>query len=314
MIESLLLVLGFFLLVKGGDLLVEGASSLAAKLRVSEIVIGLTVVAFGTSTPELVVNVFAASEGYGDVAFGNIIGSNIVNILLILGISGLIYPLTVQKNTVRKEIPFALLAAFLLLFLVNDSIFFNGTNMLSRLDGLVLLAFFGAFIIYVFFLSRISANDSPEIKTRSYPLSVVFILVGLAGLTGGGKLVVDNAVNIAQKIGMSEKVIAATIVAFGTSMPELVTSAIAAKKRKSELAIGNIVGSNIFNILLVLGVTSFIRPVSYSRAFNRDGIVLLTSTLLLLLTMFTGKKRILDRWEAGLFLVLYGGYIVLILI
>ncbi len=307
-------ILGFIALIKGADFLITGASSLAKKLRVSEIVIGLTVVAFGTSTPELVVSTFASAQGNSDIVLGNIIGSNIFNILLILGISGLIYPLNVLKNTVWREIPFALFAVIAMYFLAADSTpGFQGSGIISAGDGIIMLSFFALFILYVFYISKISSHDNNPVKLYSTPLTILMILGGLIGLFIGGKLVVDNSVIIARLLGMSDKLIALTIVAGGTSLPELVTSAVAAYKKRCEIAVGNIVGSGIFNILLILGISSVIKPITFTEVFNTDMFVMAAATLILFITMFTGKKHRLDRWEAAILLAGYIAYTIFLI-
>jgi cation:H+ antiporter len=301
---------GLVLLVLGAEALVRGAASLARRMRISEIAIGLTVVAFGTSTPELVVNVFGSIQGQPDIVFGNIIGSNIANVLLILGVSGLIYPLAVQRNTVWKEIPFSLLAALFLLLLVRDS--WAGRELpdrLSRSDGLVLLGLFAVFLTYTFGLSRVEASDEYPVKAYSLGASLLLVGVGLAALVLGGRLAVGGAVGLARGAGLSEKFIACTILAVGTSLPELATSAVAAWRRRCDIAVGNIVGSNVFNILFILGVSGVIRPVAYPSRFDVDLYVLIATTTLLFLTMFTGRRRRLDRWEAALILVGYCAYV-----
>jgi len=307
------LIIGFFLLIKGADYLVDGSSSLASKLNVSELLIGLTIVAFGTSTPELIVNIIASYQGNTDIAFGNVIGSNLVNILLILGISGLIYPLRTEKNTVWKEIPFSLMAAVVLLILCNDLILNGEPSFLSRGDGIILLLFFIIFLTYSFGLSKIETKDKPDIKSYTNRRIAIYIAVGLIALFFGGRFVVSSAVDIAHSLNISEKLIGLTIVSSGTSLPELFTSVVAAKKHKSDIAIGNVVGSNIFNIFLILGISAIIRPLPYPNILNSDLIILIVASLLLFLTMFTGQKRRLDRWEALLFLILYFGYVIFLI-
>lgn len=307
-LELILLVAGFVLLVIGANWLVNGASALAKKYNISDLAIGLTIVAFGTSAPELVVNVFAAAQGSHDIVLGNIIGSNNFNLLVILGIAGIITPLAVQHSTVWKEIPFSLLAVAVL-YLVGNDIFSSGEGVISRLDGVILLAFFCWFLWYV---ARQLKNDpaEAEILTKKYPgwLMALMIVGGLAALVAGGRLVVTSAVDMARAIGISEKIIGLTIVAAGTSLPELATSVVAAIKKNNDIAVGNIVGSNIFNIFLILGVSSLINPVSFSTVFNADLLLLTIGTLLLFFAMFTGRKHKLDRWEAILLLVIYIGY------
>ena len=315
LIPFILLVLGLLAVIKGADFLIDGASSLAKRSKVPEIVIGLTIVAFGTSAPELVVNVFSSIAGKSELVLGNIIGSNVFNTLFILGIAGLIYPLEVQRNSVRKEIPFSLLAAVVLFILANDGLLFKGAvSRLTRIDGLIFLALFGIFLYYTFGLSRIKSNNSDEIKLYSLFKTWAFIIIGFVGLFLGGKLLVDNAVVIARKLQVSEKLIGLTIVAAGTSLPELATSAVAAFKKRYDLAVGNVVGSNIFNILFILAVSAEIAPVHYSPAFNLDLCIFGLGTLLLFAAMFTGKSRKLDRWEASVLLVTYILYTVYIIL
>jgi cation:H+ antiporter len=307
-IQFVLLAVGFALVVKGADFLVDGASSLARRLRLPEIVIGLTIVAFGTSAPELVVNTFASLAGKNEIVLGNIIGSNVFNTLLILGIAGLIFPLEVQRNSVRKEIPFSLLVTVIFFFLANDHLFSPAAvNRLSRLDGLILLVLFGVFLYYTFGLSKIKSDGGDEIKLYSLLKTWIFIMLGFVGLFLGGKLVVDNAVIIARELKVSEKLIGLTVVSMGTSLPELATSTVAAFKKRCDLAVGNVVGSNIFNILLILGVSTEISPIPYDVVFNFDLMVFFLGTAFLLIAMFTLKPRRLDRWEA---LVLLSAYIV----
>lgn len=305
--EILFLILGFTILIKGADWLVEGGSALARKYKVSELAIGLTIVAFGTSMPELVVNTFSAYDGHSDIVFGNIIGSNIFNLFAILGIAGLISPLIVQSSTVWKEIPFSLFAAFILFILVNP--FLTDNNVLSRVDGIILLVFFCFFLYYVFrqMKNDVSLNEVQKKEFSKFKIWA-FIIMGLALLVGGGRLVVVNAVNIASNLGISETVIGLTIVAAGTSLPELATSVVAAYKKNNDIAVGNIIGSNIFNIFFILGVSSLIKPVEYNLKFNFDIYLLSIGTVLLFAAMFSGRKRKLDRWEAAILFVIYVGY------
>jgi cation:H+ antiporter len=312
-VSILLLLTGLVLLVKGADWLVDGASVLAKKKNVSDLAIGLTIVAFGTSAPELVVNAVAATGNYPDIVFGNVIGSNNFNLFIILGISGLIIPLSVQSSTVWKEIPFSLVAAIGLFFLANAYLF-SGNPLLSRWDGVILLVCFVAFLYYV--ATQLKSDpqaEQVEVKDYSNQKIWMLIFIGLAGLVGGGKLVVDNAVSMAQSLGVSEKMIGLTIVAAGTSLPELATSVVAAMRKNADIAIGNIVGSNIFNLLLILGVSSLIRPLEFNPSFNTDIYILGAGTVFLFLAMFTGKRYRLDRWEALMLLttyLLYTGYLI----
>lgn len=310
--QILLLILGFGILIKGADWLVDGASALARKHKISELAIGLTIVAFGTSMPEFVVNTFAAYQSHADIAFGNIIGSNIFNLFAILGIAGLITPLIVQSSTVWKEIPFSFLAA-LLLFLLSNS-FFSENQVLSRMDGLILLIFFCFFLYYVFWQLK-TDNIQIEVNKKEFSnLKIwMFIGLGLAFLIAGGKLVVTNSVKIAEVLGISQTIIGLTIVAAGTSLPELATSVVAAIKKNNDIAVGNIIGSNIFNIFFILGVSSLIRPLEFNLNFNKDLYLLGLGTILLFIAMFSGKKKKLDRWEAGILLLIYIGYTILLI-
>lgn len=311
LLNFLFLLAGFAILIKGADFLVDGASSLAKRLQVSNLVIGLTVVAFGTSTPELTVNMFASFRGMNDAIYGNIIGSNLFNLLFILGVAGLVYPLSVQRTTVKYEIPFSLFCALLLFVLVNDVMFFgSGENRLGRIDSVVLLVFFVLFMFYILKTAKLEQGGDPgeEVKPMSLSKAIGFVTLGLGALVLGGKLVTDNAVEIAQAFALSEKLIGLTILAAGTSLPELATSAVAAYRRNTDIAIGNVVGSNIFNILLILGINGSIREVPYNAALNVDFSLLFIGTVALLLFMFTFKRHKLDRIEAAMFLAIYIGY------
>ena len=288
--QILLLALGFVILIKGADWLVDGGSALARKYNISELAIGLTIVAFGTSMPELVVNTFAAYQSHSEIVFGNIIGSNIFNLLAILGLAGLISPLLVQSSTMWKEIPLSLFAAVLLFLLANS--FFSETAVLSRIDGVILLIFFGLFLYYVYKQLR-GENLPQEVKHKDFSnLKIwMFIFFGLAFLVAGGRLVVVNAVNLAEYLGISQTVIGLTIVAAGTSLPELATSVVAGVKKNNDIAVGNIIGSNIFNIFFILGVSALIKPVDYNVKFNEDLFLLIAVTVLLFIAMFSGKKE-----------------------
>jgi cation:H+ antiporter len=307
----LLLLVGFAVLIFGANFLVSGASSMAKRFNISELAIGLTVVAFGTSTPELIVSFISSVEGHNEVAFGNVIGSNVFNLFFILGVAGIVYPIVVQSNTVWKEIPYSLVAALVLFVLVNDTMLFNmDADILSFLDGIILMVFFIAFLYYVFIsMKNESGSEENEIKIYSLPITAAMIIGGLAGLVAGGKFVVDSSVAIAQGFGVSEKLIGLTIVAAGTSLPELATSTVAAFKKRSDIAIGNVVGSNIFNIFFILSICSLITPIPYNKAMNFDIYVLCIGTALLFIAMFSGRKRKIDRWEAILLLLAYIGYV-----
>ncbi|RLC53804.1 MAG: sodium:calcium antiporter [Candidatus Cloacimonadota bacterium] len=306
LISIILLLFGFVIVVKGADFLIDGASSLAKKMSISEIAIGLTIVAFGTSAPELIVNIFASIGGHHEITFGNILGSNIFNILMVLGVAGIISTIVVQRNTILKEIPFLLIATLLVfgLALWNSD--------LSLIDGFILLAFLIVFFIYVIAFLKTKTLLGSDIKERSYLVTILMMIFGMIGLFFGGKFVVDNAVIIARHFEVSEKFIGLTIVALGTSLPELATSTIAITKGRNDLAIGNVIGSNLFNILLVLGVSSIIAPIQYDIALNIDFIFLCVITIMLFITMFIGKKHKLTKIEAVFFIILYIAYLVFI--
>lgn len=312
LLTSLILVAGFILLIKGAGWLVDGASALAKKYRVPDLVIGLTIVAFGTSAPELIVTVIAAFDGYDAIVFGNVIGSNNFNLFVILGISGLIIPLAVHSGTVWKEIPFSLMAAIMLLLFAGGFTFGSGT--VSRIEGIMLLACFVAFLILIFWQLR-SDPTKVDVTTKAKSGSMIALMIGfgLAGLIAGGKLVVDSAVKIAEALGVSQKVIGLTIVAVGTSLPELATSVVAAIRKNADIAVGNIIGSNIFNIFLIVGVSAVIRPLNFDPSFYKDLLMLCAGTIILFIAMFVGKKHKLDRWEAALLLLAFVVYMSVLL-
>lgn len=311
MIVYVLFVIGFALLIKGADLLVAGASSLAARLGVSALVIGLTIVAFGTSAPELVVNLLASFNGNTDIAIGNILGSNIANILLILGAAAMVRPLTVGKGTVWKEIPFALLAVVVLGFMANDLLIDGAkTSAITRIDGLLLIAFFCIFLYYIFGIAKQGTASEETTAVYSYTKSAVMVLSGLVGLVIGGKWIVDGAVTIATNAGISEALIGLTIVAVGTSLPELATSIVAAYRGNVDIAVGNVVGSNIFNIFWILGISSIISPLPFAPALQTDVVVTVLATIVLFLALFVGNRHVIERWQGVGFIILYGAYLV----
>lgn len=310
-IAIILLIAGFIILVKGADFLLDGATSLAKKMSISEIAIGLTVVAFGTSSPELVVNILSSLKGHHEMCFGNVIGSNIFNILVVLGISGLVFPISVQKNTVRKEIPFLLLGT-IFVFALSNNFGFAGSG-LSRIDGFLLLMSLVVFFVYVIGISKAPATEEYNIVIYNNTKTAIFIILGVLGLFLGGEMVVKNAVKIATMLKVSEKLIALTVVALGTSLPELVTSVIAVSRKRYDLAIGNVIGSNLFNMFMVIGATSIINPLEFNLSMNIDLYFLILVTLIFLITMFTGRKQKLDRFEALLFVVMYVLYLIFII-
>jgi cation:H+ antiporter len=306
-----LLVFGFVLLIKGADLLIDGASSMAKKFGISSLVIGLTIVSFGTSAPELLVNIVSSLRGSNELILGNIFGSNIANIFLILGVAAMIYNLRVTHSTVWRGIPFVLLAILVGGILANDELidgrFFST---LTRIDGIIMIFFFIIFIYYTYGIRALNSGPNQE-RVKTYPMkySLPMVLGGMIGLAWGGQLVVDQAIKLASIWEISETLIGLTIVAIGTSLPELATSAVAAYKKNADVAIGNVVGSNIFNILWVLGLSSIIRPIEVPAIINVDIIIAVIATLLLFLFMFIGKKHILERWQGFSFIVLYAAYI-----
>jgi cation:H+ antiporter len=315
MLNALLLIVGFVLLIFGADKLVDGASALARKYNIPNIVIGLTIVAFGTSAPELVVNVFAAVSGNTELMLGNVLGSNIFNALGILGICAVMAPLAVKRNTTWIEIPLAFLAAIVVLVIAND-VFLdkNATNITTRSEGVMLLFFFVIFLVYNLQVAK-SGRASDDIETKELPMlkSLLFIVFGLTGLVIGGRMIVTSAVEIAQLMGISERIIALTIVAVGTSLPELATSVVAVRKGNTDIAIGNVVGSNIFNIFFIFGVSSVIAPSVIGPNSQIDIFVNILASLLLFFFIFTGKGRKLERWEGILFLFMYVAYLVFLI-
>ncbi len=310
------IAVGLGALIAGANWFVKGAASLALRSGMPAIVIGLTVVAFGTSAPELLVNLFAALSGSSDIAVGNIVGSNTANILLILGIASVIAPLAVKRATIWKEIPLALLAAILLFAFASDRLLDGAaTDVVSRAEGIAFMGLFTIFLAYVYSLARSEPSETENVPdVRSYGSSAGLLVVGLVALVGGGKLLVDNAITLATLAGLSEAFIGLTIVAVGTSLPELATSAVAAWKGHADIAIGNIVGSNIFNIFWILGVTAIILPLPVGGALMTDIALSAAATLLLFAFMFIGKRHQLERWQGVLFIVLYAAYIVYLIV
>lgn len=304
-----LFILGFWPLVKGADWLVDGGSALAARFNIPTLVIGLTIVAFGTSMPELVVNMFAATSGSTDIALGNIIGSNLFNILAILGVSALVKPIVAKSTTTWIEIPLVLVAALAVAILAAD-VLFNGASVgqevLSRGDGLILLVFFAVFLGYTLNLA-LSGDFDEGLTIRDWGRlkSMFFIVAGLVLLVIGGKIIVDSAVQMAKFFGLSERVIGLTVVSIGTSLPELATSVVAARKGNADIALGNIVGSNIFNVLFILGLTAVITPVPVPAASHSDILINIAVTVLLMAFILYPRGRTLSRPEGGIFVGLY---------
>lgn len=307
----LFLIIGFPLLIGGAYALVRGSGSLALRLGVSELTVGLTVVAMGTSAPELVVSLLSAFQGATDLAVGNVIGSNITNILLILGLSAVVVPLRMEASIRWREIPFALLAVLVLAALANDSLLSgSASSQLDRGEGLALLGFFAVYLYYLFSVAR-RTEDLASVEVEPplrLDLSIGLSLIGVAALALGGKWIVQGAASLATALGMSQALIGLTVVAVGTSLPELATSLVAALRGNADMAIGNVVGSNIFNVLWILGVTSSVTTVAFNPLLNTDLWVLAGATLLLFTATWTGSRHRIDRIEGALFLLLYAAY------
>ncbi len=305
------LILGLGMVIYGANFMVDGSSALAKKYNIPNIVIGLTIVAFGTSSPELAISSYSAYTGNAEIAIGNVVGSNIANIFLILGITAMIYPLTVLRNTVMKEIPLSLLAALVLYIMVNDVWLANeAQNVISMADGLILLSFFAIFMYYLIQLAQTSGEEEElEIKNLSKLQCVIYIIGGLALLILGGKWFVDSAVSLATAMGMSQAVIGLTIVAIGTSLPEMATSIVAAMKKNSDIAVGNIVGSNIFNIFFILGLSSIVAPLPLGNITAIDLYTCILASLVLLASAYLMGKYKVTRTEGAIFVVIYLAYL-----
>lgn len=307
--DYLILAGGLALILLGANYLVEGASSIAKRFGLSEFIIGVTIVGIGTSSPEMVASIMAAIKGSAEMAIGNVVGSNIFNTLVILGVTGLIAPLTITKSNIKKDIPINIVVTAMLVLLgMNLTIFGLGKDQLSRLDGAIMLAIFLWYILSSFRSGKSENNEEEGIKIQPIWLSAIMIAGGLAALIFGGRFFVNGAESIARSLGVSDKFIAITVMAAGTSMPELATSIVAAVKGRGQLALGNILGSNISNILLILGITSMISPLSFSGISIVDMIVLAVAAVLIFLSAFMFKKKELDRFEAGIFLLIEAGY------
>lgn len=305
-------LLGFVFLIKGADFLVKGATSLGKKYGLSDMVIGLTIVSFGTSMPELLVNVVSSANGSSEIAIGNVMGSNIANILLILGVSAAIFPLPITRNTYFIEIPFSLTAVLLVGFLANASVTSSESGLIiSRLDGTILLFFFVLFLLYVFATAREKQEKVFEVSydMKSSGTSYILIVSGIVGLYFGGDWVVNGAVFYAKQFNVSESLIGLTIISVGTSLPELVTSAMASFRKNSDIAVGNVVGSNIFNMLWILGISAVVKPLPFNSISNIDITMILVSSSLLLLAVVIGKKPKISRWEGIAFILFYALYL-----
>lgn len=323
-VNVLLLFTGFVILIYGAGKLVNGASALAKRYNIPDIVIGLTIVAFGTSAPEMAINIVAALNGNTDIVLGNVLGSNIFNVMAILGIAAMIAPLTVKKETLKWEIPLSLIAAIMVLLVAADHWFGKDETKIGFYDSLILIAFFGLFLYYNFRLAKSYKDEFLSIESHQFPVwkSLLFIVGGLAGLIIGGRLIVDNSIKLATLLGVSERVIALTIVSIGTSLPELATSVVAVRKKEVDIAIGNVVGSNIFNIFLVLGISALINTTAVPRASFFDIGVNIGAGVLLLLFVFMSKDKnkpgweghFLSRWQGIIFTLLYVGYLIYLIV
>ena len=299
--DVVLIIAGVAMVLYGADRLTEGASALARRMNVSEIIIGLTIVAAGTSAPELFVSLVSALKGTPDMAIGNVVGSNTMNAMLIVGCAAVVAPMSISRNTVRKDIPFAVVASVLLPLLAIDSA-------IGRIDGIILLAGFAAFMYYT--LSQAKAGEtapSDETKMQNPWLSVFFVVLGLALLVIGSNIFVDSASRVAYALGLSEAVVGLTIVAGGTSLPELATSVVAARKGQSAIAIGNVIGSNVFNILMILGLTATISPMQIQGITHIDLSMMLGS--IVMVWLFSRTKYTVERWEGALLAVVYIAYV-----
>ena len=318
LVQILLLLIGLALVVFGADYLVEGASSIARKFGLSEFVIGLTIVGMGTSAPEMVVSFIGAAQGNADISIGNVIGSNIFNTLLILGITALILPMPITQGNRKKDIPVNIFITILLIILgLELTLFGGGTDGLSRVDGAILIVLFITYMVLSFRQKDQGQDPVPEednSKTVNPWLAAVMILGGLAALVFGGNLFVDSATYIARALGVSDKFIAITILAGGTSLPELATCVASAVKKKGQLALGNIIGSNVFNILLILGGAALIHPLSFTGINYVDLGILLSSTLALLTACWIGKRNQIDRLDGSLFLILWAAYMAYLIV
>ncbi len=312
-VNVILILLGFVLLIKGADFLVSGSSGVAKKFHIPEIIIGLTIVSIGTSMPELFVSITSAIHGYEDMAMGNVIGSNLCNLLLILGLSATIKPIKFKKETKLIEIPMCLIFSIIFLVLCNIG------KQISRIDAIILVVLFIGFITYTIFMAKkgktITENEGEHNnKQRKTIVNIIYIIVGIIALKFGGDFVVDNSEIIAKYFNISDKIIGLTIIAVGTSLPELVTSVTAAIKGDSDIAIGNIIGSNIFNILLIIGASALINPITYNVTYNLQMVILLISTIVLALFPYTDKKDEMTTSNGITYLMLYALYMVILFV
>lgn len=307
-LNIVILIVGFILLIKGADFFVDGASSTALNFKVSKMLVGLTIVAFGTSAPEFAVSMSALASGNSDMVLGNVIGSCILNILLILGIAAVIKPIKMKDNTVTKELPMALLITVLLAVLMWDSALGNGINQITRSDGIVILLFFTVFVYYLISLAKQKKEKADDEEMFGLGKSLLFVAIGLLGIIYGSDLVVDSASAIAKLLGISERVISLSIVAFGTSLPELVTTIVSSKKGEQDLLLGNIIGSNIFNICVVLGVPVVIYGGIIPSSFQGLDLIVMVLAALLLYVFAKSNKSVLLKWQGIFMLAVFAIY------
>jgi len=304
------LIGGFIVLIAGAEALIRGSVSIAKRFNISDMAIGLSLVSVGSSAPEVVVNIMAALKGSPDIAMGNVLGSNISNLLLGVGIASFFHSIRIRKNTVLKEIPFSVFALLVLLIMANDR-FFNSAEgyILSRSEGLLLICFFLIFLYYIYSIGASVSEDTVSHKRYPIFLSILLVTAGILSLALGGQWIVKGARSIASLIGLSEAFIGLTLVAIGTSMPEIVTSAVAAYRNKSDIAIGNIIGSNVFNIFWVLGITATVTPIKFSPKLNWDIIIVTVATVMLVALLYIGKKKTIGKMKGIAMIVAYVGYI-----
>lgn len=308
-LNVVLIIVGFVLLIKGADFLVEGASGVAKKFHIPEIIIGLTIVSIGTSMPELFVSTTSAINGYSDIALGNVIGSNLCNLLLILGVSATLRPIIFKKETKQIELPMCLIFTVIFMILCNIG------QDVSRADAIILLVLFIGFIAYTIYMAKKNKDEEiVETEKRRTIFNIIYIILGIVALKFGGDFVVENAKSIATYFNVSEKVISLTIIAIGTSLPELVTSVTASVKGNSDIAIGNILGSNIFNCLFIIGVAGVIQPMNYSISYNMDMVILIISTMVLAMFPYTDKKDEMTLSNGITYLMLYILYMIILFV
>ena len=308
--DILLLIVGLGLILAGANFLTDGSAAVAQRFRVPEFIIGLTIVAVGTSTPELVVSVLSAAAGNSDVAIGNVVGSNLFNVFLILGVCALIRPLPLTRSNIRRDIPFGMAASLILLAVTSDRLICAGAaDRIGRIDGIVMVALYIALMWFTIRTTKRPEAVPADAGAKKPAALWLAIAGGLAGLIFGGDMFLKSATEIARRLGISESVIAITLVAGGTSLPELASSVVSLLKGKSEMALGNVIGSNIANILLILGVSATIRPLTMGGITTTDILMVVLSSLLLLLTAFTFRRKQIDRWEGAIFLMIYVAYI-----